>query len=398
MSQYRKVLSSVTLNMSRADSTFGNTFHVNPHVAERLYDRYTSALSQVHNAPTEDSSPYLPSPITSLQLQTLIEVSFWASLIQEEGQYHEFSLALSPQEFTTDSFVFESRVPFEAAQLAKLAPAFGPQENSIGVWFDDQGELFIWGFTPSAGISLAVRAYEPGQLLLSFDSSVAGFTAFISGSRTEFFDPNDLPPNWRKPDLLGRQEDYKQIAQFMRSLKCGGTLLLVNEGSSWMDSIHQPVTFIGQPYGKIKNDIIYRDKILKQELDKHPLTSHQHRSAREDVVKSLEVIGKLTAVDGATLVTFGLDVLAFGAKIRAKNLDREPGRLVIYEPFEGSVEREIGLSELGGTRHQSAAQFVFDQRDAIALVASQDRRLSILGWDRTEGKVAVIRPAEFALL
>lgn len=388
----------MNLNISRTASTLGNTFHVNPHVAEQLYDRYTSALSQVHNAPAEDSSRYLPNPLTSLQLQTLIEVSFWASLIQEEGKYHEFSLALCPQEFTTDSFVFESRVPFEAAQLAKLAPAFGPQENSIGVWFDDQGELVIWGFTPSAGISLAVRAYEPGQLLLSFDSSVAGFTAFISGSRTEFFDPNDLPPNWRKPDLLGRQEDYKQIAQFMRSLKCGGTLLLVNEGSSWMDSIHQPVTFIGQPYGKIKNDIIYRDKILKQELDKHPLTSHQHRSAREDVVKSLEVIGKLTAVDGATLVTFGLDVLAFGAKIRAKNLDREPGRLVIYEPFEGSVEREIGLSELGGTRHQSAAQFVFDQRDAIALVASQDRRLSILGWDRTEGKVAVIRPAEFALL
>ena len=45
MSQYRKVLSAVTLNVSRADSTFGNTFHVNPHVADRLYDRYTSALS-----------------------------------------------------------------------------------------------------------------------------------------------------------------------------------------------------------------------------------------------------------------------------------------------------------------------------------------------------------------
>jgi len=44
---------------------------------------------------------------------------------------------------------------------------------------------------------------------------------------------------------------------------------------------------------------------------------------------------------------------------------------VISEPFEGSVEREIGLAELGGTRHQSAAQFVFDQKDAIAIVASR---------------------------
>jgi len=110
------------------------------------------------------------------------------------------------------------------------------------------------------------------------------------------------------------------------------------------------------------------------------------------------VIGNLTAVDGATLVTFDLDVLAFGAKIRARDVDHKPERLVISEPFEGSVEREIGLSELGGTRHQSAAQFVFDQKDAIAIVASQDGGLSVLGWDRTEGKVAVIRPAQFALL
>ena len=180
--------------MTRADSTFGNTFHVNPHVAERLYDRYTAALSQVHNAPTEDSSPYFSGPITSLQLQTVIEVCFWASLIQEEGKYHDFSVALCPQEFTTDSFVFESRVLLEAAPLARLAPAFGPQENSIGVWFDEHGELLIWGFTPSPGISLAVRVHEPGQLL-SFDFGVAGFTAYISGSRTEFVDPSTLPTN-----------------------------------------------------------------------------------------------------------------------------------------------------------------------------------------------------------
>lgn len=222
-----------------AYTTLGNTFHVNPHVAEQLYDRYISAQSQVHDAPNEHSSTYLPSPVTSLLLQSLIEVSFWASLIQEEGIYHEFSLVLCPQEFTTDSFVFESRVPLEAALLARLAPAFGPQENSIGVWFDEHGELFIWGFTPSAGISLAVRVHEPGQLLLSFDFGVTPFTVFISGSRTEFVDPSNLPPTLRRPELEGRRDDHVQIAKVMRSLKCGGTLLLVNQESSWSDSIYQ---------------------------------------------------------------------------------------------------------------------------------------------------------------
>jgi len=71
---------------------------------------------------------------------------------------------------------------------------------------------------------------------------------------------------------------------------------------------------------------------------------------------------------------------------------------VISEPFEGSVAREIGLSGLGGARHQSAAQFFFDQKDAIANCCFPRWRMSVLGWDRDEGKVAVIRPAEFALL
>jgi hypothetical protein len=43
--------------------------------------------------------------------------------------------------------------------------------------------------------------------------------------------------------------------------------------------------------------------------------------------------------------------------------------------------------ELGGTRHLSAAQFVHDQRDSIALVASQDGRFTILEWSPCEAMV-----------
>ena len=41
-------------------------------------------------------------------------------------------------------------------------------------------------------------------------------------------------------------------------------------------------------------------------------------------------------------------------------------------------------SQLGGTRHLSAAQFVYDQRDASALVASQDGRFTIFQWSPCE--------------
>ena len=44
-------------------------------------------------------------------------------------------------------------------------------------------------------------------------------------------------------------------------------------------------------------------------------------------------------------------------------------------------------SDLGGTRHLSAAQFVHDQRDAVALVASQDGRFTVFAWSPCENLV-----------
>ena len=44
-------------------------------------------------------------------------------------------------------------------------------------------------------------------------------------------------------------------------------------------------------------------------------------------------------------------------------------------------------SQLGGTRHLSAAQFVHDQRDAVALVASQDGRFTVFAWSPCEDMV-----------
>ena len=41
-------------------------------------------------------------------------------------------------------------------------------------------------------------------------------------------------------------------------------------------------------------------------------------------------------------------------------------------------------AQLGGTRHLSAAQFVHDQHDAMALVASQDGRFTIFKWSPRE--------------
>jgi len=56
----------------------------------------------------------------------------------------------------------------------------------------------------------------------------------------------------------------------------------------------------------------------------------------------------------------------------------------VTEPAEGRAATKATPTPLGGTRHLSAAQFVRDQRDAMAMVASQDGRFTIFTWSQRE--------------
>ena len=61
--------------------------------------------------------------------------------------------------------------------------------------------------------------------------------------------------------------------------------------------------------------------------------------------------------------------------------------VTVTEPIEGATLQTMNPSEMGGTRHLSAAQFVHDQQNAVALVASQDGRFTIFAWSPCESSV-----------
>ena len=73
----------------------------------------------------------------------------------------------------------------------------------------------------------------------------------------------------------------------------------------------------------------------------------------------------------------------FTLKVRLKY----PAELTATEPIEGGIPALVHPTFLGGTRHLSAAQFVQDQRDTVALVASQDGRFTIFAWSPCEDMV-----------
>jgi hypothetical protein len=81
------------------------------------------------------------------------------------------------------------------------------------------------------------------------------------------------------------------------------------------------------------------------------------------------------------------ELLAFGVKIRRPEGSAPVERMVITEPIIGDQAEVIPPVQNGGTRHLSAAQFVNDQRDALALVASQDGRFTIFAWSPCEDMV-----------
>jgi hypothetical protein len=92
-------------------------------------------------------------------------------------------------------------------------------------------------------------------------------------------------------------------------------------------------------------------------------------------------------VDGATVVTSRYEVLAFGAKIARRRGAPIVEHIIVTEPIEGGIAERMHPGQLGGTRHLSAAQFVHDQRGAVALVASQDGRFTIFAWSPCDAAV-----------
>jgi hypothetical protein len=168
-----------------------------------------------------------------------------------------------------------------------------------------------------------------------------------------------------------------ELAVSMRAHRRGGSLLVVPAGNErWKESILQPVTYpVVPPYAELAD-------LMREDSEARP-----ERRWQDALDRSIEAVAGLTAVDGATIVTDVYELLAFGAKIGRRHGGARVQEVIVTEPIQGSVAATVHPAELGGTRHLSAAQFVLDQHDSLALVASQDGRFTIFSWSPCENMV-----------
>jgi hypothetical protein len=160
----------------------------------------------------------------------------------------------------------------------------------------------------------------------------------------------------------------------MRAHGRGGSLLVVPAGTHrWRQSIVQPIRYsVMPPFSEIA------DLMQAEPADR------SRRQWQETLADAVDAVAGLTAVDGATVMSDRYELLAFAVKIARHYDGARVDEVMLTEPIEGALASRTHPSQLGGTRHLSAAQFVHDQRDSVALVASQDGRFTIFQWSRRE--------------
>ncbi len=357
-------------------------------VAERVRECFTRHLVSASLAPGETAAP-LPD---TAAIEALIDVGFWTSLRREEGYVPVVSLALVEPQATPYPLLFANPLPLAPAAVAKVAPAVERPGIHLGVSQQD-GDFVIWGATrvlPPFGLVLEVAA--PGLLVVKQrrggDHTKFANIAVLEADQVKIVDEaaSSLPDC---PTLLSSLLGFEapaswsdsvnvlvQLAVSMRAHKRGGLLLVVpSESDKWRESIVSPISYGLAPAFSVLSDL----------MAEH--TGARDRLWQDALGRAIEGIAGLTAVDGATIVTDRHELLAFGAKITRRRGSPPVEQTTVTEPIEGFVPSMVHPSSLGGTRHLSAAQFVHDQRDAVALVASQDGRFTVFAWSPCEDMV-----------
>lgn len=368
---------------------YRSTYQAATLAAPAIERHFIQLLARAERQGEKDLAPEPPLKV----IESMIDVGFWASLRKEEGRSPKISLAYLPPLLAGQPLVFAERILLNPHVLTKLAPAVERSGIHLGVW-DENGELYCWGTTRSIpDCCFVLEVVEPGLLVIKH-RRINGFGKFINvavlkGDEIKIIDEHSssLPDC---PAMLTSLLDYNspagwndsvnllvQLAASMRSHGHGGSLLVVPSGTNaWRDSIVQPITYPVTPaYDEIK-------KLMLQKVEEEDMAVWQ-----EEVNRTIESVAGLTAVDGATIINDELELMAFGAKIGLSSNGVAVEQMMVTEPVIGNTASIISPSQNGGTRHLSAAQFVFDQRDAIALVSSQDGRFTIFSWSPCEGIV-----------
>ena len=363
-----------------------------------------------------------PQVLTREQLAVLVETAFWASLRSNEGRTTRFRLTLTSAQNFRDAFAFATPVPYDESQIAKLAPAVPPMGCLI-VSGSDEG-FSIWGFgrtRPAAGLdAVTIEVSEPGTVRVGLgplqpfavlngrSNPVVGGTGINLAHYLQRVLRKALPTD----DILETQAVWREclvLAALTRMIitdRHGGIILIgPNETGPWVESLNPFAYRFAAP------DAAIRDGIRRELNNEQTHAQLLQRLWQTDVPDDLKhtvmsafaprpwysepdvrAVASLAGVDGAIVLTRDLRVLGFGAKLAGVAVAEQ---VCVISPGRGNQPEVWPVKDLGGTRHQSAAQFVAGSKDTVTVVISQDRHVSVMHWEESLDCVVVVRNVEW---
>ncbi|MBV7530337.1 putative sensor domain DACNV-containing protein [Chitinophaga sp. sic0106] len=364
------------------DLTFNSTYQAAVKVAEPVSSHFEHHMYLAQENGEDDLATVPSAKI----IERMIDIAFWASLRREEGNATRISLSFLQPCQAGKPLLLANRIPLTPYALTKLAPGVERAGIHIGIWYEDN-ELFIWGTTTKLpNLCFVLDVAEPGLLVVKQRRllGLGKFTnvAVLKGDQVKIVDEGcsmkrDIPdilssllghkssPVWNHPTNV-----LIQIAVSMRAHGKGGILLVTPpDTDEWRDSIIHPLSYPISPAFSGVADLVRRDDRSVSEI------FWQNALRRE-----VDNVSGLTAVDGATIINSRHELLAFGAKITRSYNSTAVEQVMMLEPVLDGRPHVVHPSGIGGTRHLSAAQFVHDQRNCLALVASQDGYFTIFSW------------------
>jgi hypothetical protein len=326
----------------------------------------------------------------SATIEAMIDAAFWASLRREEGSMPRISLAFVAPEEVKWPLLFARPLALAAQPLTRLSAAVERPGIHLGVRRDGE-QFFVWGTTRNLPPFCTVfEVVAPGVVVAkhSRDDETEKFVnvAVLEGDQVKIIDEQSASV----PDCPGLLTSLLRfdtqhhssapvnllirLAVSMRAHGRGGSLLVVPaESEAWRESVVHPISYALAPPFSVLTD-----------LSGAYAGGRQDRRWMDAMRDAVDRVASLTAVDGATVITDRFEVLAFGAKIVRRDGSTLVNEVVLTEPIEGARAEVVEPAQLGGTRHLSAAQFVRDQHESLALVASQDGRFTVLAWSPCE--------------
>ena len=399
-------------------------------------------------------APPLPSVE---QLQYILETAFIASFAREEGRDLRFTICCAPSiDVSRDGegdvlpvLPFLEPRPLSVSAIRSLAPAVSPVNAAILVLCPPDGECQIAGVL-NVGSNLArarrggAIAPRPAPYALVIDVRDAGelhvyrggiklatlragslqdqlaFSELeflpISGMLTSGVDT--IRTRLRRPQHEPEREtsDFEWTALLNTILSLvngleshghGGTLLVAAPGTEGTVPIRVKfdisdrntmltdrfVAFVNARHALVDARIARRRGIGAESTAELSHFEDATLIAEEDLAGAADLVARLSAVDGALVVSSDLRVIGFGAEIVLDASRPVIAQEVAGHPKRGETWPAID-GESFGMRHRSALRSVAAADSLAAFVVSQDGTVSFF-WNQN-GRVLVKRGVTLA--